>query len=245
MKKWKSRVIVILLFGLLCAIAVMPMVITEIENQRLLGRARIEQLTENSLIGRGKNINVSTLTKLETIVAAQTNETGSVTEQVKVELEQAEIDQLVKSLKEQLVVLQQKKAIPLFEISSDYDIQYLSRRTLMDSKDPNTYVSIWDLDFLFGYYYIKVFMDTETNQIYEIRVITREEIQMDLSNINFTNFMEYLGVKKSQVAWNVGENLTEFKYYEVDETKGSDKKVNYFCYLAPGYIEYTIQIDRN
>lgn len=242
MKKWKSRLTVILLFGFLCVIALIPMVLTEIENQRFLGKARVEHVPENSMIGREKNINVDTMTKLKTIIAAQTNITGSVTDQMKVELEQEEIDQLVASLKEQLVILQRKKAIPLFEISSDYEIQYFSRRTLMDSKNPNIYVSIWDLDFLFGNYYIKAYMDTETNQIFQIRVMTRGDVSMDLSDIKFTNYLDYLGISKSQVAWDVGENLLEYKYYQVDETEGSADKVKFFCYIDSGYLEYTIQV---
>ena len=59
MKKWKSRLIVILLFGFLCVIALIPMVLTEIENQRFLGKARVEHVPENSMIGREKNINVT------------------------------------------------------------------------------------------------------------------------------------------------------------------------------------------
>ena len=218
------------------------MVLTEIENQTFLGKARVEHVPESSMIGREKNINVDTMTKIKTIIAAQTNITGSVTDQMKVELEQEEIDQLVASLREQLVLMQRKKAIPLFEISSDYEIQYFSRRTLMDSKNPNIYVSIWDLDFLFGDYYIKAYMDTETNQIYQINVITKGDMVMDLSNINFANFLDYLGIRKNQVAWDVGENLLEYRYYQVDVTDGSVDKIKYFCYIDSGYLEYTIQV---
>ena len=218
------------------------MVLTEIENQTFLGKARVEHVPESSMIGREKNINVDTMTKIKTIIAAQTNITGSVTDQMKVELEQEEIDQLVASLREQLVLMQRKKAIPLFEISSDYEIQYFSRRTLMDSKNPNIYVSIWDLDFLFGDYFIKAYMDTETNQIYQINVITKGDRVMDLSNINFANFLDYLGIRKNQVAWDVGENLLEYRYYQVDVTDGSVDKIKYFCYIDSGYLEYTIQV---
>lgn len=218
------------------------MVLTEIENQTFLGKARVEHVPESSMIGREKNINVDTMTKIKTIIAAQTNITGSVTDQMKVELEQEEIDQLVASLREQLVLMQRKKAIPLFEISSDYEIQFFSRRTLMDSKNPIIYVSIWDLDFLFGNYYIKAYMDTETNLIYQIRVMTKDDVSMDLSNIKFTNFLDYLGVSKNQVAWDVGENLLEYKYYQVDETDGSADKVKYFCYFDSGYLDYSIQV---
>lgn len=218
------------------------MVLTEIENQTFLGKARVEHVPESSMIGREKNINVDTMTKIKTIIAAQTNITGSVTDQMKVELEQEEIDQLVASLREQLVLMQRKKAIPLFEISSDYEIQFFSRRTLMDSKNPNIYVSIWDLDFLFGDYFIKAYMDTETNQIYQINVITKGDRVMDLSNINFANFLDYLGIRKNQVAWDVGENLLEYRYYQVDVTDGSADKVKYFCYIDSGYLEYTIQV---
>lgn len=61
-------------------------------------------------------------------------------------------------------------------------------------------------------------MDTETNQIYQINVITKGNRVMDLSNINFANFLDYLGIRKNQVAWDVGENLLEYRYYQVDVT---------------------------
>lgn len=237
--------IVGLLLGLLCIMALMPMLLTEIENKRLLGKATVEKVREASIIGKEKNQNIDNMTKLETIVAAQTNKTGSVTDQVRVELEQNEIEQLVASLKDQLLILQQKQAIPNFAISADYDIQFFSRRTMMDSKNPNVYVSIWDLDFLFGEYYVKAYMDTETNQIYQIRIMTRDDAQMDLTNIKFTNFLSYLGIKSSQVSWDVGENIKEFRYYEIDQSEETEKKVNYFCYLDSGYLDYAIQIFKN
>ena len=85
-------------------------------------------------------------------------------------------------------------------------------------------------------------MDIETNQIYQINVITKGDRVMDLSNINFANFLDYLGIRKNQVAWDVGENLLEYRYYQVDVTDGSVDKIKYFCYIDSGYLEYTIQV---
>ena len=72
--------------------------------------------------------------------------------------------------------------------------------------------------------------------------MTRGDVSMDLSDIKFTNYLDYLGISKSQVAWDVGENLLEYKYYQVDETEGSADKVKFFCYIDSGHLEYTIQV---
>ena len=50
----------------------MPIVITEIQNQRLIGKATIEKVTEKSIIGERKIETISALNRIKTIVRAET-----------------------------------------------------------------------------------------------------------------------------------------------------------------------------
>lgn len=216
----------------------MPVFLTEIQNQRLIGKATVEKVRERTIIGQKKIEKISVIERLKTIIRAETESTGIVTEQMKMELNSLDFTQIVNALNDQIQIMQEVKALPLFEIEKDYSLQYFSRRTLMDSKDPTTFVSLWDISLMYENYTISAYIDTETDVVYQIRISARvDEFQMDISQLKFTNFLTYLGVDPSQVDWTVGENKWELNYYEEKE---KETDVNYFCYLEKGYVDYSI-----
>ena len=216
----------------------MPVFLTKVQNQQLFGKATVEKVSETTIIGEKRKEQISVLDRLEIIVKAETQSTGIVTEQMKLDLNSIDLIKIVNTLREQVKLMQEVNALPQFDMTEDFSLQYFERRTLMDSKDPTTFVSQWDIELMYDEFYIRAYMDTETGVIYQFRVSSRiDEFQMDISKVKFTNFLSYLNLEPSQVSWTVGEYKWESNYDEDNEHSGG---IHYFCYLEKGYVEYSI-----
>jgi len=216
----------------------MPVLLTEIQNQRLYGKATVEKVTEATIIGEKRKAQISVLDRLEIIVKAETQSTGIVTEQMKLDLNSIDLIKIVDTLQEQVKLMQEANALPQFDMTEDFSLQYFERRTLMDSKEPTTFVSLWDIELIYDEFYIRAYMDTETNVIYQISITSGDdEFQMDISNVKFENFLNYLNVEPTQVAWLIGKDKWESDYFHEKE---HSVLINYFCCLEKEYIDYSL-----
>ena len=216
----------------------MPVFLTKVQNQQLFGKATVEKVSETTIIGEKRKEQISVLDSLKIIVKAETQSTGIVTEQMKLDLNSIDLIKIVDTLQEQVKLMQEANALPQFDMTEEFSLQYFERRTLMDSKEPTTFVSQWDIELMYDEFYIRAYMDTETGMIYQFRVTSiMDEFQMDVSKVKFENFLKYLNIEPSQVSWTVGENKWESNYDEDNEHSGG---IHYYCYLEKGYVEYSI-----
>jgi len=216
----------------------MPVFLTEIQNRRLVGKATVEKVTETTIIGEKRKEQISVLDRLKIIVKAETQSTGIVTEQMKLDLNSIDLIKIVDTLQEQVKLMQEANALPQFDMTEDFSLQYFERRTLMDSKEPTTFVSLWDIELIYDEFYIRAYMDTETNVIYQISITGGDdEFQMDISKVKFENFLNYLNVEPTQVAWLIGKYKWESDYFDEKE---HSVLINYFCCLEKEYIDYSL-----
>lgn len=214
MSKTNQIIKVMILLIVLFIISISPIWITKLNNERLFNKYNVKKISKESLKIEHESIfDYNTLERIQTIVKAQTEKTGVITRQ-EIDIKNERISNLIDIMKEQILTVQKMNGLPEFDIDEDYTTIYLYKATFMDSVNPNTSTSVWEINISYPEFGISVTMDTETSVIYQISIYSREDkLQFDTSKISPIAFLEYLEIDSKEVAFKQNEDNTKGFYY--------------------------------
>ncbi|WMJ23427.1 hypothetical protein RBG61_01810 [Paludicola sp. MB14-C6] len=236
MNNIKKKLMIVSLLLLLLFIALAPILLTEINNQNLINKPNIVTISTESTERSHSNNNFSTMERICTIVNANNQKTGIITEQKKLNLSEQQVKEIFNKMQYQIKNLQNQSVLPSFDIAENYNKIDISKRMYVEAIDSNEVVSTWEIMLDNDAFSIRAVIDVNTSIIYEISIFSRIDKQgFDVSRVETSNYFKYL---------NIESNIMSFKpqaaslswYYNL---KINDNQyVTFNCIVKPYYIEY-------
>lgn len=233
MRKLNKNFKIASLFLLLLVVAATPVLITEFRNQRLIDKPNIIAISTKSLeIDGNTNFDNNIIKRIQTIVKVRTSKTGVTTEQ-QISVKDKISNELIESFKEQIIILQKIQALPQFDITNEYSIDYLEKTTFMDSINPDNLVSVWNIAISYQGLGIRGIMDIDTSVIYEISIYSEDDnIQLNKSQVSVEEFLKYLKIDPNKV---------EQKYDHIYHFYSDDNiYIMYYFIKQKDYFEYSL-----
>lgn len=227
MKKLKQLGIIGSLMILLLTFAASPILLTSVQNQKLMQQVYTAPLPQEPPIAE------NSLTSPEKIKIMQTALTGkgSVVEQ-KIALDDTLLKELAGKVKKQLNTLAQLNVIPPLEFSQDYTVEDVYKIILLDADSPQKIVNVQELTFIIENYTIDMWMDMETSMIYDFEIYSEDSLPDFQNDWQPFLFMKYLGLSMESISYKGYENGGWIIYADdlVDFGINYDRNAQYISY---------------
>lgn len=190
----KRRFMIAFLFCLLIGIAIMPIVLLKVSNDRLMDRPAIVALPWEPSIDEtqiGQN-SYDALTRLLSIQRLSVEKNSFIVDWSVVVMSKDQESQLLLEAGEQLSILASLKALPKLDFSDRYSAD-IAKKTYMDMENPNNPINIWRINADYSNVSVNLYMDMDTSVIYQVLVILKTEgKEPTLYNLSADGFLEYL-----------------------------------------------------
>ena len=196
MKKLKHLGIIGSLLLLLLTLAASPILLTSVQNQKLMQQVYTAPLPQEPPITE------NSLTFPEKIKIMQTALKGNGTVvQQKITLDDTLLNELAGNVKKQLHALEQLNVIPPLELTQDYYIDNLSKMIFLDADSPQKIVNVQEFTLVIENYSIFMWMDMETSMIYDFAIYSKDSLPIFKNDWQPFLFMKYLGLSMENVSY--------------------------------------------
>lgn len=224
------------LFLLLILVALVPMFITERNTAAELNKLHASALSADQEV-QVEQASVSSLDHLMLIANANISKTGVTSEKefngIPADLQ----EKILSAFQKQVTLLQTNGALPMFSVSANSSLLSLTKMSFMNTQNAGKVVSVWETLIQSDQYKIFIWMDVETEKIYQYGMnINGNGNGLNLTNISFQAFADYLGFSSGQIELS-------------DESKGFETYVVYtdqasftYCFFKDSfYFEYFLE----
>lgn len=212
MSKVKQSMIILSLFALLLAVVFAPMLWIEYQNNKMLNELHISSVKRSHLdspssIKEGYNIWERIGIINTSVVVRSTVSTESKTK-------------LREELEKQIAAICRYKAIPDISLTGVTHVSII-KETYMDNPTSGGYMDIlnsdrvlnvWEIIVEYENYVVCAYMDTVTNAVYELTIVTKDTDLLYQPEISDTGFIEYLKTF-SDVPADLGMAFSAKSYY--------------------------------
>lgn len=218
MKTAKQSVIIVLLFALLFAVVFVPMLYIEYQNNNMLNEFYIAlSPTEIPLLDRQsqKTEDYNIWERIGIINKSVVVQTATSTESE---------TELLRSMEEQLAAISRYRALPDISLTGVVQASIL-KETYIDWPsdlsfssgyaellDSDRVLNVWELVVEYQDYVVRAYMDTVTNAIYEVIIVTKDSGFLYPSGLSDTGFLEYLK-SFSEIPPHLGMVFSAESYY--------------------------------
>lgn len=215
MRTFRQSMLIVSLFALLFAVVFVPMLFIEYQNDNMLREFYVSSANVPMLDvldasnSKSENYNIwehLVILKKSVVVKA------TVPTEAKAEL--------LERMEKQLAEICRYNAIPLISPTGVIQSSVI-KETYMDRPSSGSYtdildsdqvLSVWEIIVEYQDYVVCAYMDTETDAIYEITIVTKESDFLYQPEITDTGFLEYLR-SFSDTPPELGMNFSAWSYY--------------------------------
>lgn len=208
----KQIMIIVSLFALLFAVVFIPMLYIEYQNNNILNEFYISPVKTTHLdrpSPKKEDYNIWERIGLinTSIVVKSTVSTESRTK-------------LREEMEKQLAAISRYKAIPDISLTGVMQVS-VNKETYMDKPSSGDYIDIldyarvlnvWEIIVEYQNYVVRAYMDTETNAVYDLTIVTKNTDFIYQSEISDTGFLKYLKTF-SDVPSELGMAFSAGSYY--------------------------------
>lgn len=194
--KYKNLLISIIMICLLAMMIMAPVFLYQQEDQKMLNHFYVEDLVEETRTIEKSNL--TTLEKLD-LLARYHHDDQVVSSSHKENLSDENKQMLDETLSRELQSLKELGIILLETIPEHYEYDSYITQIFSDTSQANSHVSLWYLSFINENGYFEVWIDIETQKIYQF-LIQSENCYMtnDKSDVLLNEFCQnYLGLDKT------------------------------------------------
>lgn len=207
-KRKQQNVLILLLFCILLAIAVAPIAMLNYSNKKYTNAVNVNKLNTKMTINEAtvsrKN---DVLKNLNNALKASGEKSNIVIGWVDPSFSDEKISELVHITEEQIKILQTMNALPQITFSEAFKAS-VSKTSYLDKNDADFAVNIWHLQVEYPEFYIAAYIDTETNVIYDIFIISKKDTFLN-NQLSESGFKGYL----QNVSGNTVDNFDKIEAY--------------------------------
>ncbi|MEG0392615.1 MAG: hypothetical protein RR626_07615 [Anaerovoracaceae bacterium] len=235
--KMKQIVKLALLFAFLIFVAFFPIYLSSMQNRTLINHPVFAKMENEEIGNQEVNDEVHAFERLWIIIMANSKDNGIITERNDLQSENNHSKEVISRMEKEIISLQNQGMFPNFSFSSEYKLWKFNKITFMDYNTPSVLVSVWDITIGYDDFYVKCWLDSETNKIYQIEILS-EEKHLELENFKFNpiSFLDYLNIPRAQIIEHTERSKERGEYhFDIDRNKFS---ISY--QLDPNVIYYNL-----
>ncbi|GKX29659.1 hypothetical protein SH1V18_21390 [Vallitalea longa] len=229
MSRFKISLVFIILLLALIGVALLPLLFTHIQDERILDRIYIEKMEDEN---NDDYENINTIDKLQLIIKSYEKESNVIVRQEQVFYSREFDNEVVPRIIDELKKIREIGVIPEIDLDIN-NLEYRSSRiTFADIDNPQNLVSLWEINFYNDNYSINISIDTKTNVIYSINFKDYEEIYKIDQIKTLEAFASYLGIE-----WDRGV----LDYYGSRIYREKMGRFSYECMYREGFLYLFLQ----
>lgn len=247
MQSMKNKLSVISLFILLIITSLSPIYIREYNLSKKLNvinvaDSTLQDTSFNDSEGSTQGINE----KLAIINSVSFKEEGVIAEKEFTDIPNEISNNIIDMVVNQLKLMGDKNAIPeIPEIDSQqFEIGKLSKKTFAKSDISGTRVNIWFVVIRCPQFIVSVYMDVETNKIYDLYFsLIHTEIfsQFKIREVQFKDFCTYLGISEEMIEYSYTNRYgTEYYILNMNDDYVAYKVIKDIYNLEYSLVDYDI-----
>lgn len=212
MSNVKQIMIIVSLFALLFAVVFIPMFYIEYQNNNMLNEFYISPVKTTHLDRPSKKEEDYNIWERIGIINTPIVVISTVSTESRTKLRE--------EMETQLAAICRYKAIPDISLTGVMQVS-INKETYMDKPSSGGYIDIldsdrvlnvWEIIVEYQNYVVRAYMDTETNAIYDITIVTKNTDFLYQPGISDTGFLEYLKTF-SDVPSDLGMAFSAGSYY--------------------------------
>ena len=201
MKKIKVLFVVVVTMSLLVIIAILPILLSKWNDNRMLAQVTVEKIDEKDILSLHTS-KLSTQEKIKLLYdySAEGQNYVYITQQIK---SKEDYDKIRGNIAEEIKKLQNLQIISAFDFNDSYENNTFNTITYAKATDPESCVVLMMATFLSEEGYLEVWLDGNDNTIYRCHYVEKKETDIDPNtflnkNVLLAYGMDYLGLSKEE-----------------------------------------------